>query len=284
MASQSQSQVGLESRNNILPVPAIPDKTPGVFGPDFSFGDQIALPGQVGVRSGDSFGDVLDSVKAVAFYADTIGFGEPSSSLTQGMPLKPLGVNTWIRTGMTCSNGAEMWIYQQGIPTGNALGKRLADGLESAGLPRLRGLAPGILEDVQEALNPVPVMSAVFGSGYPACRFEEKPVGDQDGNIQNPATKAYYIENPETVKKQGGVALQGRWVQDAMLTKDQWENTPKTHCPDGFPLKSHKDGKCENPLISMSMEGFRDTAQAAWTAGLLAAAALGTLILLRARA
>jgi hypothetical protein len=285
MASQSQSQpkVGLETRSNILPVPAIPDKVPGIFGPDFSFADQIPLPGQVGVRNGDSFGDVLDSVKAVAFYADTIGFGEPSSFLTRGMPLKPLGVNTWLRTGMKCSNGADMWMYQQGIPTGNALGKRMADGLESAGLPRLRGLAPGILEDVQEALNPAPVLSAVFGSGYPSCRFEEKPVGDQDGKIQNPATKAYYVENPQTVKQKDGRAVQGRWVQDAMLTKDQWEKTPKTHCPDGYPIKNHKDGKCENPLISMSMEGFTD-GQAAWTAGLLAAAALGTLLLLRARA
>lgn len=277
------TQIGLESRTSILPTPPIPDKVPGIFGPDYSFADQIPLPGQVGVRDGDSYGDVLDSVKAVAFYADTIGFGESSSFLTKGMPLKPIGVNTWIQTGMKCSNGADMWVYQQGIPTGEALGKRLSDGLASAGLPRLKGLAPGIVEDVQEALNPVPVMSAVFGSGYPSCKYVEMPVGDQDGRIQNPATGSYYVQNPESVKQRGGRPVQGRWIQDTMLTKDQWDTTPKTHCADGFSLKNHRDGICDNPLISMTMEGFT-TKKDLWRVGLAAAAALGILVILRVRA
>lgn len=39
----------------------------------------------------------------------------------------------------------------------------MAAGLASAGLPQLRGLAPGILEDVKGALDPTPIMSAAFG-------------------------------------------------------------------------------------------------------------------------
>ena len=37
--------VGLENRSAILPTPNIPDKTPGVFGPDYSFADNVPLPG-----------------------------------------------------------------------------------------------------------------------------------------------------------------------------------------------------------------------------------------------
>jgi hypothetical protein len=252
------SGIGLEKRTSILPVPEIPQKTPGVFGPDYSFADNIPLPGQVGVRDGGNLSDVIDAMKGAAFYVDTIGFGEPSSRLTQGMPLKPLGVQTWMRTGLKCSNGADAWMYVDGIPKGNALGKRLQDGLKSAGLPGMRGLAPGILEDVQSALDPVPIMGAVFGSGFPRCRFEIKPVGDQDGRIQNPGSGAFYIENPETVIQRNGRPHQGRWVQETTLDQTSWEKAPKTHCPNGFPKQNHRDNDCKKELQSNRMEGFYD--------------------------
>ena len=151
-----------------------------------------------------------------------------------------------------------MWMYVEGIPTGNSLGKRLADGLQSAGLPRMRGLAPGILEDVQGALDPVPVMSAVFGSGFPQCKLESRPVGDQDGKIQNPATKAFFVENPESVVQRNGRPHQARWVMDRPLDQASWEATPKLFCPNGFPKKNHKDNDCAKQLISTRMDGFQD--------------------------
>ena len=252
-------QIGLENRTAILPTPSIP-KVPGVFGPDYSFADNVRLPNEVGVYDGDSITSVIDSVKGAAYYIDTIGFGQSSSPLTAGMGIKPIGVNTYMRTGFTCANGAEMWMYNEGIPTGRALGKRVADGLQKANLPQLRGLAPGIMEDAQSALDPEPLMRAMFGTGYPNCKYEMNQVGDQDGNIQNSATQAYYVENPETVVRNNGVPMQGRWVYDSDLTSDQYTSVPKTHCPDGFPKKNHKDTDCLKPLQSMKMDSFRDYA------------------------
>ena len=151
-----------DNRPQVLPSPSVP-KTPGIFGPDYSFADNIKLPGQVGVRDGNDLDSVIDSLKASAYYIDMIGFGKSSSPLSAGKGVKPLGVNTWIRTGFQCSNGADAWTYNSGVPTGQSMGKGVAKGLESAGLPPLKGLAPGIVEDAQEALNPMPIIGAISG-------------------------------------------------------------------------------------------------------------------------
>ena len=254
----TNGQLGLENRTEILPQPNIPSNGPGVFGPDYSFADNIPLPGQVGVHDGSTISSVTDAVKGAAYYIDTIGFGQSSSSLTADMGLKPIGVNTYMTTGFTCANGADMWMYMEGIPTGNSLGKRLADGLASANMPGMRGLAPGILEDAENALDPSPMMSAVFGSGYPSCKYVMQQVGDQDGNIQNTATGKYYIDDPGSVVKQGGVSMQGKWVHDADLNLDQYNAVPKTHCPDGYPKTNHKDSDCLKPLQSKQMSGFQN--------------------------
>lgn len=247
---------GLETRTSILPSPSVPIKTPGVFGPDYSFADNVKLPGDVGVRDGDSMDSVFSAIGGAAYYLDTIGFGESSTGLSRGLGVKPLGVNSFLRTGLQCSNGADMWTYSEGISTGKALGQRVKDGLASAGLPPLKGLAPGIMEDAQTALDPVPILGAIFGSGYPRCKYVMLPVGDQDGRIQNPSTKAYYVENPETVI--GG--KQGRWIQESDLSQEAWKNAPKTHCADGYLLENHTDSDCTKALIS-TKQGFCGQAQ-----------------------
>jgi hypothetical protein len=242
---------GLETRTSILPTPQIPEKGPGILGPDYSFADNIRLPGEVGVYDGDSLNSVVDSLKAVSYYVDTIGFGEPSNPLSRDRPVKALGVNTWMRTGQKCSNGAEAWMYMEGIPRGDAVGQRVADGLKSAGLPSLCGLAPGIVEDAKDALNPVPLLSAVFGSGNIVCERVSQRVGDQDGNIKNPAPNgAYYIENPESVEYRNGVPYQTRWTASKTpITQDQWEKAVKTHCPDGFLKTAHEGRDCNRRLL-----------------------------------
>lgn len=272
---------GLETRTSILPSPNVPIKTPGIFGPDYSFADNVKLPSEVGVRSGDTMDSVFGALGGAAYYIDTIGFGESSSPFSRGLGVKPLGVNSWLRVGLTCSNGAEMWMYNEGIPTGNAVGKRVKDGLAGAGMPGLRGLAPGMLEDAQEALNPVPILGAIFGSGYPSCSLVSKPVGDQDGRIQNPSTGAYYVENPETVVN----GKQARWVQTADLSQEEWDSAPKTHCPDGYPIGNHKDSDCKKQLLSMT-QGFEDGGSSSSTKraaalALLAVSILGSLAFIR---
>ena len=286
----SKPAVGLEQRTSILPTPDVQPIGPGLLGPNYSFADNIPLPGQVGVRDGDSMDSVIDSVKAVAYYVDMIGFGEASTGMSRGVGPgggpRPLGVNTWMRTGLKCSNGADMWMYNSGVPTGEALGKRVKDGLASAGLPGMRGLAPGILEDAQAALNPVPIVKALFGSGFPRCRLVEQEVGDQDGVIQNPATGDYYVEDKDSVYQKNGRSYQRRWAYDSDSAQDQWEKEKQTHCPDGYRLENHANYDCKKALQSRQ-EGFAGRASQASQAsalvsvGLLAAVTLGALAYFR---
>lgn len=283
MAGSVLSFIGLENRTSILPTPATPSG-PGLLGPDYSFADNVPLPGQVGVRDGDDLDSVIGSVKAIGYYVDMIGFGEASSGLSRGVGPgggpKALGVRTWMKTGLTCSNGADMWMYLDGVPKGNALGERISDGLKSAGLPGMRGLAPGIMEDAQSALNPIPIVKTIFGTGFPQCRLETQPVGDQDGNIQNPSKKekgandGYYVQNPETVFQQDGRSVQKRWAFDRDLIQSDWDKAKKTHCPDGFLIGNHVGNKCEGALQNRT-EGF----EGSWVSvGLATVAILGAAV------
>ena len=274
----SSINLGLaKETDKTIPVTPVKEVGPGMFGPNYSFADNLPRPGQVGVRDGETLTDVVDSVKAVAYYVDMIGFGEASSGLSRSLNPKPLGVNTWLETPQVCSNGANMWVYMEGVPTGEALGKRVKDGLRSAGLPGMRGLAPGMLEDAQSALNPGPVMKSMFGSGLPRCRLTEKEVGDQDGEIQNPATKDYYIHDKDSVYKRNGRSFQKRWAYDSDLTQRQWDKELKTHCSDGYLKQNHLNYDCSKRLTSRA-EGF--SVNNSWiNVGLLTAIVLGSLVL-----
>jgi hypothetical protein len=230
--------IGLESRTSILPVPSIPDSAVSIYGPEYSFSDNVPEPGQVGIYQGETITSVLDSAGGAMAYIDIITYGSPTTGFTQGKPfsplIRPLGVRTFVRTGLICANGAEMWDYIDGVPKGT-----------------LAGLAPGITQDAKAALNPVPIMSAIFGSGFPICKQVTRPVGDQNGNLKNPAGK-WYMENPELVV--GG--QQTRWVKDTESTISDTSKMPKTHCADGFLKTSHRDQDCAKELLSKSVTGF----------------------------
>jgi hypothetical protein len=237
-------QQGSEKRSSILPN-MIPDGV-GFFGSPYKPANEMLTPPQIGVQVGDSMGDVINAVKGVGFYADQIGFGAPSTGLTQGMPLKPLGVNYFIKTGLSCSNGADMWQYMQGITQGDALGDKLKMVMEEMGLPPLKGLAPGMIEDAENALNPSPLMNAIFGSGYPQCKRVTLPVGDSYGRINDSDTGEDWIGDLTGLQpaSDGNGYIQTRWVQDTdrlgnpiNLVRDQWVSAPKTFNSDGTPLQ-----------------------------------------------
>jgi hypothetical protein len=158
------------------------------------------------------------------------------------MGLQPLGINYFMNTGQTCSNGATMYQYFEGIPTGNAMGKKVGLAMSEQGIA-LKGLVPGMMEDVQSALNPMPLLNAMLGSGYPQCKEMTAQVGDMNGRIADPETKEDWIEDPDTAFNQGGLMYQTRWVLDTdeddngiTLSRDEWINEPKTQNPDGTPL------------------------------------------------
>ena len=216
----------------------------------------MLAPADIGVRRGDNLSDVIGAIKGVVYYGDMVGFGEPSSFFTRGMPgLRPLGVNYFIKTGATCSNGAEMWDYVRTIPDGSALGDRIKNEIRRVGLPQMRGMAPGALEDAKAALNPAPVINAVIGSGYPQCRLMKLPVGDFDGQINNrdgnlivdpegllynTREKRFYQEKwiqdriPPPVRKPGETDLEHFLRGDpVMLDYDTWDAVPKIYAEDG---------------------------------------------------
>lgn len=240
--NESKPQQGSEKRVSILPN-MIPEGI-GFFGSPYKPADAMMTPPQIGVQVGDSMGDVINAVKGVGFYADQIGFGAPSTGLTNGMPLQPLGVNYFIKTGLSCSNGADMWQYMQGITEGDALGEKLKMVMAEMGLPPLKGLAPGMIEDAENALNPSPLMNAVFGSGYPQCKQVTLPVGDSYGRIMDPDTNEDWIGDSTGLQQTENGYVQTRWVQDTdrlgnpiNLTRDQWAAAQKTFNPDGTPVK-----------------------------------------------
>lgn len=251
MAAPNPQKLGNNTGKSILPVlPAQQD----FLGPDYSFADEMPLPSQVGVRKGDSLTSVLDAAKGAAFYADMIGFGAPSSPFTRSMNFKPfpMGVNYFLKTATKCSNGADMWTYINGIPEGTALGKRVKLAMEQLGMPPLKGLAPGMLEDAQAALNPLPVLNSLFGSGYAKCKQVQLPVGDAFGRIKSLEGKEWIRPLfPGDIQTIGVYPHQRRWVFDRWITQEEYkqEYDARTLCPDGSQIANHAEQDCNKPLL-----------------------------------
>ena len=96
--SEPAPQQGSEKRTSVLP--SMLPSGMGFFGSPYNPADAMMTPPQLGIKVGDSIGDVVNAVKGVGFYIDQIGFGAPSTGLTNGMPLKPLGVNYFLNTNV----------------------------------------------------------------------------------------------------------------------------------------------------------------------------------------
>ncbi len=223
----------------------------GFFGPDYSVANDIKLPGELGVRQESSFQAIFDSVGGVNYYLDTIAFGS-ATGFDKGDPY-PLGIRYYLDTGLKCSNGATMHEYVDGVTRGDLLGERVAKGLASAGLPGMRGLAPGLVENAVDALDPRPIFSAVTGTGYPVCQQVSCPVGTSKGSIvtMDDPLKPFIIGD---VSYKDGMAMQKRWVQGyndkggaISISKDEFSITPKCYNPDGSYMARPPDGCPQAP-------------------------------------
>jgi hypothetical protein len=247
-------QLGNENREQILP--SNPNLFSKLMPPKYDFVDQIPLPGNIGVRRDDTLGSVVDAAKGMMYYTDMIGFGQKSTGFTAGEP-RPLGINYFMPSGLKCSNGADMWVYFEGIPKGDALGKRFNDALTSVGYPKMQGLAPGIVEDAKAALNPTPLLQAAFGQVYPVCEKKRMRVGDSLGNTYDPNQKdkdgtPTNIWIKGDIQYVGGVPTQERWIQKLnakgepiFISQKEWFDTPKT---EGF---EDVNGRKESLLIAI---------------------------------
>lgn len=239
---------------------------PGFLGPNYNPADEMLPPAAIGVRRGGDLNDVLGAVKGVIYYGDMMGFGEPSSGFTRGMPgLRPLGVDYYVNSGLICSNGATMWEFVKTIPDGSALGTKVKKAIADVGLPQLRGMAPGILEDAKSALDPFPVINAVVGSGYPKCKLVKNAVGDFDGKIYN--VDGVLLVDPVGLINENGRYFQERWVQEnnsdgwpIQLGYDEWEKAPKTHKENGCVKDRKANPGLQQPAFCSSggNQGFQN--------------------------
>ena len=237
------SQMGNEKRFSILPTKDPGD--PGFLGPSYDPSDFIPLPGQVGVRRGKSLGDAVNALKAVSYYADTIGFGSATLPLFRSKaPVLIYGINYFMPTGVKCDNGADMYQYIETIPKGDAFGTAVQRGLASSGLPALRGLAPVAVEDAKSALNPVPIVQSLFGTGYAKCSLVTSLVGDLYGRtgdengswIQGNIDTTYNRFSKTYLKTQTRwVAARDRKGNPITVTKEQYDKAYKIYNPDGTP-------------------------------------------------
>lgn len=234
----------------------------GLLGPKYVFADELPTPSELGVKRDGSFGGIARAVAGINYYADAIGFGQTTGlAKANGMRQNPLGVRYFVKTGLTCSNGADMYEYVDGIPKG--LPGRVGKEVQKTLGVEFRGLAPGIVGDAANALNPVPYFQAAIGAGYAQCKKVTMPVGDYGGNVKSPydANNVWISQPTANVRvNRGTLPHQTRWVLDRYVTQKEYDATPKTEKADVVPPTS---GTSNMP------EGFADSKQHAVAAGVL---------------
>lgn len=202
-----------------------------MLGPSYSYADEMKTPSEIGVRKDGSVGAIMDSIAAVNYYTDTIGFGHSTAlAKSNGLQQNPLGIRYFIKTGNKCSNGADMHEYVDTVP--KPLPGKVGREIENAFGVKFQGLAPGIVQDAANALNPVPLFKAAMGSGYAKCKKVTLPVGDMNGKLVGYDGNRW-ISDP--VQMVNGRPHQTRWIYDSDMTQDAYNATPKT---EGFSLNS----------------------------------------------
>jgi hypothetical protein len=100
----------------------------------------------------------------------------------------------------------------------------------------MRGIAPGIVEDVKDSLNPSNFFNIVQGTGFPSCKKVRLPVGDTKNQISSSYDPSnVWIDEP--VDWIAGKPTQERWVFNKWISKEAWDKVPKTLAPAPPPKK-----------------------------------------------
>jgi hypothetical protein len=200
--------------------------------PSYNFAEELATPQELQIGRGGGWDSIGDAVAGTNYYLDAIAFGDSTGFARMWGnrqfrdKQRPLGVQFFTKTGKVCSNGADMYAYISTIPKGDALGKRVKEESEKMGLPPMKGLGPGILEDARDALNPLPLFSSILESQHAKCKKMTARVGDSKGSlVAKDGTP--WITTP-TQKDRQGFPTQERWVLDSWISEKEWSKTPKT--------------------------------------------------------
>lgn len=243
-----------------------------LLGPQYDYSGEMKTPSNLGIRMGDgSWSGITNAAAGVNFYGDMLGYGESTGfAAGAGMRQHPMGLRFFVKTGGTCSNGAEMYDYVSTVPSG--VQGRLGNEIKQTMGVNLQGLAPGILEDAVTALNPMPMYDAMIGSGFAKCKKISLPVGDVNGALKS-KEGAVWID-PATVAYQNGKPYQSRWVFDSWISANEYNTTPKTNTKEGF------CGGCESNTYQRRPHPPRGTpAEAKQTATLLFGGLIAGLVL-----
>ena len=219
--------------------------------PTYRYADEIPTPQELGIRRDGSVGGIMRAVAGINRYVDTIGFGSSSGFARQmGMHQQPMGLRYFLKTGIKCSNGEDMYQYVNNVPTDfekpcepgdttcaavrATIGTRVPSAIQAAAGVPFQGLAPGIMGDAVGALNPLPIMGAVAGKGvFPKCKKVELRVGDNHYKIKSDLTGDVWIPDSD-VRYINGVPHLSRWVYDRDLTQDEYNAEFNAKRTEGF--------------------------------------------------
>ncbi len=192
--------------------------------PTYDYAGELATPADLRIGRGGGFGQIGDAIAGVNYYFDSVGFGDATGFAKmwgnrQFSDQKPLGVQFFAKTGRRCSNGEPMYEYISTIPKGDILGQRIKTEIERTGLPPLKGLAVGALEDARDALNPAPFFAAISDPGDQKCRKLRARVGDARGRLSSPKDpKNVWVTGP-TIPDSQGMPTQEFWVKEGFSTQ-----------------------------------------------------------------
>tara|TARA_X000000950_G_C13919934_1_gene662876 strand:+ start:10412 stop:11257 length:846 start_codon:yes stop_codon:yes gene_type:complete len=130
-----------------------------------------------------------DNVKAMSEYA--LGYFVSGTSMFDSNKDLSLGENYWLDSGLMCDEeksdvdciGKTQKTYIRNIPTGTIPGLNISfvdlTGTNIQGITEMRGVVPGILEDVAD-INPLTLVEGVLGYGNygsTKCKKISMPVG-----------------------------------------------------------------------------------------------------------
>jgi hypothetical protein len=236
--------------------------TGDLLGPKYSFADELPTPSELAIGRDGSFSGIMRAVAGVNYYVDAIGFGEATGlAKMTGFYQTPLGIQYFMKTGATCSNGADMYEYVSTAPKG--LQGRVGKEVQRTMGVQLRGLAPGIAEDAISALNPLPLFKSVMGSGYAQCKKVTLPVGDLQGKVRSGFDpKNVWITDPYKVVN--GMPNQTRWVMDKYITQEEYDAAPKTEQSGVLPNTEGFSGDSGNTIAAGILFAALFLGVAAW--------------------
>jgi hypothetical protein len=215
-----------------------------LLGPQYDYTGEMSAPSEIGIRLGDgSWGGIQRAIGGIDYYGDALGYGTSTGfAKGAGQEQHPMGLNFFVKTGGTCSNGADMYDYVSTIPTG--VPGRLGNEIKKTLGVNLQGLAPGIMDDALAALNPLPMFDAMAGTGFAKCKKISLPVGDINGALRsrNADVTTPWIDTATTkVFYQNGKPYETHWVFDSWISADEYNSTSKT-----YPIKDAKGNVVES--------------------------------------